>query len=94
MAYIGNDPHGDKGLFPCLLPPMLATGHRRAVLLSCSQQPLLPDVKRILRNTGLGTELGDVQPARRLSLHNIAPESLPLIADLSRHGPSKIVLDH
>src|SRR3954462_10444502 len=86
MTYIANDPHRDKGLRHGLLPPMLATGHRGAVLLSCRQQPLLPNVERILRNTGICTEPGNVQPPRPLSLHKIAPESLPLIADFSRHG--------
>jgi hypothetical protein len=87
MAYIVNDPHGDKGLCHCLLPPMLAAGHRSAVLLSCRLHSLLPNVERILRNTGIRTEPGDVQPARPLALDQIAPESHPLIADFSRHGP-------
>ena len=65
----------------------LATGPCSAEVLSLGQQPLLPNVERILRNTGICTEPGDVQPARRLSLHKIAPESLPLFADFSRHGP-------
>src|SRR5262245_4267822 len=87
MAYIGNDPNGDKGLRHGFLPAMLASGHWSPALLSSRQQSLLPNVKCILRNTSIFTEPVDVQPARRLSLNQIAQESLPLIADLSRHGP-------
>jgi hypothetical protein len=43
-----------------------------------------------VRNTGSYTEPDDFQPARRLSLNQIAPESLPLIAGSSRHGSKKL----
>ena len=87
MAYVGNDPDRNKGLRYCLLPPLLARRHGSPALLSCLLQPLLPNVEGILRNTSLCTKPGDVQPARPLALDKIAPESLPFIADLPRHGP-------
>src|SRR5436190_632800 len=66
----------------------LRRGRRSTALLSCRPQPLLPNVEGVLRNAGIFTEPGDVQPARRLAHYKIAPISLPLIADFSRHGPT------
>jgi hypothetical protein len=88
MAYVGNDPHARQGTSPQPSSVDACDGAVQRGLAESGLAAASSKRERILRNTGMGTEPGDVQPTRRLPLDKIAPVSLPLIADFSRHGPA------